>query len=246
MTSNALPRQSHHPVGFGCPVGSAFFCQKQRQQRLKQWSVLLDGWQMAPQAGTRNSAIVKRKVTCWHFRLTCRLTFARSRQIFTRALMRSNTLSLRCLKAQSSSVRANVPHGRASGHRQPQLPAPSTESPRQREKTKRPVSVARYRSCAAGRRPRCLGRLQHGSGCGPNPYDCAVRSRESTLNESISNPQKFVLIRVHSWFKYPTPPTPRKTPAQAHSTNQVPTQKNSCPFVVQIPPPSCHFPLRRL
>lgn len=115
------------------------------------------------------------KVTCWHFRLTCRLTLARSRQIFTRALMRSRTLSRCYLEAQPSSVRANLPHGRASGHRQPHLPAPSTESPRQREKTKRPVSVARYRSCAAGRRPRCLGRLQHGSGCGPNPYDCAVR-----------------------------------------------------------------------
>jgi hypothetical protein len=91
-----------------------------------------------------------------------------------------------------------------------------------------------------------------------------------------------VLIRVHSWFKYPPPPTPRKTPAQAHSTNQVPSQKNSCSFVsirgsnppttnpsknpdtttlnepnsnpkkirvhswFKYPPPSCHFPLRRL
>ncbi len=58
----------------------------------------------------------------------------------------------RCKEAQSSSVCANVPHGRATGHRQPNPLDPGTAPPCQREKAKRPLSAAWYQSWNAGPR----------------------------------------------------------------------------------------------
>ncbi len=50
----------------------------------------------------------------------------------------------------------------------------------------------------------------------------------TTLNQSNSNPQK---IRVHSWFKYPTPP-PTENPRHNHTQRtKFHPPKNSCPFV---------------
>jgi hypothetical protein len=83
----------------------------------------------------------------------------------------------RCKEAQSSSVRANLPHGRPAAHRQPHPTDPSTTAPCQREKAKRPLSVAWYQSWNAG--PRCMarGQRQHGSGWAQHPYGGAVRLR---------------------------------------------------------------------
>jgi hypothetical protein len=58
----------------------------------------------------------------------------------------------------------------------------------------------------------------------------------STLNQSSPIPKKFVLIRVHSWFKSPHH-QPLEKPRHNHTQRtKFQPQKNSCPFVVQIPP----------
>jgi hypothetical protein len=54
----------------------------------------------------------------------------------------------------------------------------------------------------------------------------------------IPSPKKLVLIRVHSWFKYPTPPpteNPRHNHTQPIKFQPQKIRVHSCPFVVQIP-----------
>ncbi len=142
----------------------------------------------------------------------------------------------RCKEAQSSSVRATVPHGRPAAHRQPHPPDPSTAPPCQREKAKRPLSLANYPLWNAGRHRMAPKRPQHGNDWANSPYGGAVRLPNS-FNPGGRTKDGRQAEKQHAWGEMHRNRVPRTAClVQRACAARIP-EKLALPFYQLLVPP---------